>query len=106
MPTLSQLKLSLEEKLDVLKKLDEEVLSLIEDEGGLADEIDQADTFKAGICAALVKIDQLRVAPPTAAGMPDPASDEPTTLRQGNRVNVYPFVQWGPYDLDNILGLI
>ena len=41
---LSQLKLSLQEKLDTLKLLDSEMLGLI-DEGELTSEIEQADAF-------------------------------------------------------------
>ena len=37
---LSQLKLSLQEKLDVLKQLDGEILGLVDEEAAVADEID------------------------------------------------------------------
>jgi len=39
----------------MLKHLDEEILELME-EDSLADEIEQADSFKEGVYAALVKI--------------------------------------------------
>jgi len=54
---LSQLKLSLQEKLENLKLLDREMLDLIE-EGELTSEIEQADTFKEGIYTAMIKIDK------------------------------------------------
>ena len=54
---LSQLKLSLQEKLDTLKLLDSEILGLI-DEGELTSEIEQADAFKEGIYTAMIKIDK------------------------------------------------
>ncbi len=44
---LSQLRRSLEEKLETLKLLDVEILDLVEDEEALADEIEQADEFKS-----------------------------------------------------------
>ena len=53
---LLQLKLSLNKKLDVLKQLDSEILEMIE-EDKVANEIEQSDQFKEGICT----INQLRV---------------------------------------------
>ena len=41
-----QLRRSLEEKLKILNGLDEEILEMIDGEEALADEIEQADTFK------------------------------------------------------------
>lgn len=55
---LSRLKLSLNEKLDVLKQLDGEILALIE-EGEVGDEILRSDEFKDGIFAAIIKIDRV-----------------------------------------------
>ena len=40
---LSLLRITLKEKLDTIKTLDAEIVELIEDEGDLADEIEQAD---------------------------------------------------------------
>ena len=54
---LSQLKLSLNEKLEVLKQLDNEILSLV-DEDDVAGEIDQSDEFKEGIYAAIVEVER------------------------------------------------
>ena len=50
---LSQLKLSLQEKLETLKLLDGEILELIE-EDSLATEIEAADSFKEGIYASMI----------------------------------------------------
>ena len=49
---LSQMKLSLQEKLETLKLLDGEIVDLTE-ESHLADEIEQADGFKERIYAAV-----------------------------------------------------
>ena len=57
--TLSQLRLSLKEKLEVLSKLDSEILCLIDDEVGITDEIEQSDGIKEGINTILVKTDDL-----------------------------------------------
>lgn len=54
---LLPLKLSLSEKLETLKVLDGEVQDLV-DEGGLVADIEQADSFKEDIYAAIVKIDK------------------------------------------------
>ena len=51
------MKLSLQEKLEVLKQLDSEILNLV-DEDDLADEIEQSDDFKEGIYATMVKIEE------------------------------------------------
>ncbi len=55
---LAQLKLTLTEKLETLRCLDEEILELAE-EGDLEGEIEQADTFKQGVYGAMVKIDHV-----------------------------------------------
>ena len=55
---LSQLKRSLEEKLETLNLLDAEVLELVEEEAVLADEIEQADDFKGTIYAATIKAER------------------------------------------------
>ena len=55
---LTQMKLSLQEKLGDIKKLDEEILDLVEEED-VADEILQSDTYKETIYAAMAKVDQM-----------------------------------------------
>ena len=62
-------KRSLQEKLDVLKTLDGEILNLVEG-GAVANEIEQADTFKEGIYSTMVRIENycsFPNAPPTTA---------------------------------------
>ena len=54
---LAQLQLSLQEKLETIGKLDDELFELIDDEGELTSEIDQADIFKQSIYGTLVKLD-------------------------------------------------
>ena len=80
---LSQLKLTLEEKLGTLKLLDSEIVELTE-EDALTTEIEQADDYKSEIYAALVRIDKtLKLAthptPPTPA--PAAATREATHAR-------------------------
>ena len=43
---LSQLKLTLKEKLEVLSQVDGEILSLVEDEESITEEIEQSDGIK------------------------------------------------------------
>ena len=63
---LSQLKLSIQEKLETIKLLDGELLDLVgEDE--LTSEIEQADAYKEGVFAAIIKIDKCIMAHPTPA---------------------------------------
>ena len=52
---LSQLKLMLGKKLEVLKTLDAKMLDLVQDED-VAEEIDQVDKFKEKVYVVLVKI--------------------------------------------------
>ena len=62
---ISQLKLSLEEKLATVKQLDGDILELTEDDK-VDEEIEQADLFKEGIYTAIVCIERLLVATPIA----------------------------------------
>ena len=55
---LTQLKLSLQEKLETLRQPDSEILDLTE-EDHLVDEIEQADIFKEEIYTAITKIEKL-----------------------------------------------
>ena len=79
---LSQLKLSLQEKLDTLKILDGEILDLVEDDA-LVEEIKQADSFKEGIYAAMISIEKHCTAPtvvlPTATPTTSTIGLEPGT---------------------------
>ena len=51
---LTQLKLSLQEKLETLRQLDREILDLTE-EDRLVDEIEQVDIFEEGIYMVITK---------------------------------------------------
>ena len=55
---LAQTKMSLQEKLVVLKGLDAEIVELVE-EDAVMEEIEQADTFKEEAYTIMIKIDQL-----------------------------------------------
>lgn len=54
---LPKLKLTLEEKLVVLKQLDSDIAELIEEEDAVAEDIEQADIIKEGIYGVLVRIE-------------------------------------------------
>ena len=86
---LSQLKLSLHEKLETLKLLDSEIVELTPEEG-LEDEIEQADGYKENVYRALIMID--KVLKPTPSP-PTPVADmhAPTAspaLPRGNKVKL------------------
>ena len=57
---LTQLSMSLQEKLDILMMLDSKIVNLV-DKGSVIDEIEQADTFKESIYFTTVKIEILTV---------------------------------------------
>ena len=64
---LLQLKLSLSEKLDVLKQLDNEILDVVEEEK-VINEIEQSDEFKEGIYTITVRIERALATPhPTSS---------------------------------------
>ena len=67
---LAQLRLGLQEKLDVLKGLDGEILDAIDDEEALTSEIEQSDDFRQGIYQALVRIEKTLEALPIPAATP------------------------------------
>ena len=72
---LSQLKLTLEEKLGTLKLLDSEIVELTE-EDALATEIERADDYKSEIYAAIVSIDKaLKLTTPPAPPAPFPTRE-------------------------------
>ena len=90
---LAQLKLSLKEKLDTLSKLDDEILELIDTDAELVADIDEADTIKQGIYAAIVKIENSSslvtpTAPPSSAGA-TPATT--TTAARLPKLQLQPF---------------
>ena len=66
---LAQLKLALEEKLGILRRLDEEILALIEDETDVLANIEEADALTQRIYEQLVRIDAcFNVAPAVETG--------------------------------------
>lgn len=62
--TLSRLKLTLNEKLEILRQLDGEILDVVEEEA-VVGEIDQSDEFKDDVYATLMKIER-HIAPDTS----------------------------------------
>ena len=61
------MRLTLSEKLETIKVLDTEVIELIEDEGAVVSEIEQADDYKDRVFRALFRIDQITKPPPSPA---------------------------------------
>ena len=91
---LTQLKLSLQEKLETLKQLDGEIAELTE-EDNLATEIEQADNYKSDIYEAIVKIDRAISAtpttPPATPGLPEaPRAPERSRVKLP-KMNLKPF---------------
>ena len=86
---LSQLKLSLQEKLETIKHIDGEILDLIE-EDKVATEIEQADSFKEGIYASMIRIDECTMARAVSATPPVPPPSDPhaSTSRDRDRVKL------------------
>ena len=54
-PRLKTLRTSLEQKLEVIKKLDEEIVDLMEDETEMTSEVEQADVYKETVYSALLQ---------------------------------------------------
>ena len=82
---LSLLRITLKEKLETIKTLDAEIVNLIEDEGGLADEIEQADTYKETNCISesILKVDRiLNATPPTPEAPPTTPRATPTNQEE------------------------
>ena len=61
-PQLKTLRTSLEKKLEVIKKLDEEIADLKEDETEMTAEVEQADVYKEMVYSALLKADSCLMA--------------------------------------------
>ena len=72
---LSHLNLSLKEKLNVLTRLDEEILDKIEGEDVIVTEIEQADTFKEEMYDIIVKLEGALTSSSSTAT--DPTSAHP-----------------------------
>ena len=84
---LSQLKLSIQEKLETIKQLDGEILELIE-EDDLATEIEQADSFKEGIYSSMIRIDKCTTARAVPATPPTPPPSDPRAFAPRDRDRV------------------
>ena len=72
---LHQLRMSLKEKLEELKTIDAEILAKVGD-AELEEEIAEADLYKEGVFATLIKIERATTTP-TAAATVDPVSAPP-----------------------------
>ena len=109
---LTQLKMALAEKMEVLKLLDAEVLDMVEDDA-IAGEIEQTDDFKEGEHVAMIRIERA-LAPPPVTAVPAPVdprdrhatTDPPATPRPTSNVklpklNIPPFngelTAWTPF---------
>ena len=90
---LSQLKLMLSENLEMLKTLDVKILDMVK-EDDLADEIEQADGFKEGVYAILVRIERVLrsiLVVPNCTSVPSAPSTDPSSSTRG----------WGRVKLPN-----
>ena len=77
---LAQLRMSLKEKLEVLKALDSEVLDLTE-EDGLAGEIEEVDTYKGDIYAVMARLEEFNRRAASDTRREPPAREPPATVR-------------------------
>ena len=102
--SLPLLKLTLKEKLEVIRTLDSEVLELIEEEGALTTEIQQADEYRESIHSYLLRIEAALglATPPTggAAAVDKTAPSTSTTVKLP-RLKLKAFTgdltQWTPF---------
>ena len=86
---LSLLRITLNEKLDTIKTLDAEIVDLIDHKGELAEEIEQADTYKETLYGCVLKVERfLSDASPTADALPTSASRIPSTDTRLNQVKL------------------
>ena len=69
--SIAQMRPRVQEKLDQLKRLDEEIIALLSDETELVEEIEHSDETRAPLLAALVNID-MQCSPDTSATVPSP----------------------------------
>ena len=75
---LAKVRLSLQEKVSVLKQLDSEVVDLVKEEE-VADEIEQADTYMEDVYDVMAKLDQLsskKGSTSTSTGLGPPSCDK------------------------------
>lgn len=74
---LAKIRLSLQEKVSVLKQLDSEVVDLVKEEE-IADEIEQADTYMEDVYDTMAKLDQLFSKNGSTPAPPPRSSRDPT----------------------------
>ena len=67
---LALLQLMLNKNLETIKKLDAEIVNLMDDETVLAEEIEQVNSYKEVLFSALIKADKLLKDTPTATPNP------------------------------------
>ena len=84
---LSQLKLSLQKKLGTIKLIDGKFLDLIE-EDKVTTEIEQADSFKEGIYASMIRIDECTTVRAVSAMSPAPPTLDPCASTSQDRDRV------------------
>ena len=92
--TLTQIKMSLREKLDTLRQLDSEIVNLLEDEAAVVDDIEQADTFKEGVYSTMIRIERyLETAKSTTteAGSRDSPSSTRVSKARLPKLTIRPF---------------
>lgn len=70
---LAKLKLSLQEKLVVLKTLDTDIVHHVK-EDDIAEEIEETDTYMEDVYATMAKLDQLAITTTSALAAPVPAA--------------------------------
>ena len=86
LPRLSLLKMTLTEKLETLRALDNEIVDWTDDEEALAEEIEQSDTYKETIYAAMISIDKIITPAPVPTSPPTPVlrpAEGPTHAADG-----------------------
>ena len=97
---LTQLKISVDDKVAVLKSLDTEILDMLSDsttvsEEAIAEEVEQADIVKELAYGALVAIDD--ILKPAATVAPPPSSSSSTSLVHTVEVKL-PKLEIHPFD--------
>ena len=53
-PTLTQIKMSLQEKLNTLTQLNIKIMNLLDDEAAVVKDIEQSDTFKEDVYSTMI----------------------------------------------------
>ena len=102
---LAALKLTLKEKLDVLKHLDEQIIDSVDGEDEIAREIELADTFNETIYDAIVKVERhlssLSATPTTPPPRPALATASSSTRVRLPKLHIKPFngdlTTWTPF---------